>query len=250
VTCHKINDLLSPYADGELDLVRDLEFERHLEACPVCAAALEWTRSLSARLSDQALYHQPPADLHRRVRTSLARANGARLRTVFLPWRWLGTIAAAAALVALALWGATRASWPRSAEEHVAREVVAGHVRSLMANHLLDVESSDQDTIKPWFFGKVDFVPEVKDLAGQGFRLAGGRLDYIDNRPAAALVYLRDKHVINVFTWRAAGDDATLEYLERQGYHLICYADNDRTYWVVSDLNEQELRAFTELLRQ
>ncbi len=248
MTCDEIHELLSPYADGELDLVRDLEFERHLRECAACDVALERTRSLSARLGDPALYHEPPADLSRRVRISLARANRPRGRLPSLPWGRLGVVAAAAALVAIAFWGVLRAASP-PAEELLAREVVAGHVRSLMANHLFDVESSDQHTVKPWFLGKVDFVPEVKDLAGQGFPLAGGRLDYVDNRPAAALVYRREKHVINVFVWRAAANDAPLVCLERQGYHLIGWTDHDRTFWVVSDLNEQELRAFAELLR-
>jgi anti-sigma factor RsiW len=131
----------------------------------------------------------------------------------------------------------------------VAREVVAGHVRSLMENHLLDIESSDRHTVKPWFLGKVDVVSEVRDLADKGFRLVGGRLDYLDDRPAAALVYRHDKHVLNVFVWRSAGKDAAPVLLNRQGYHLIRWNENGRAFWVVSDLNEQDLREFVELLR-
>jgi anti-sigma factor RsiW len=253
VTCEEIRGLLSPYADGELDLVRDLEIEQHLRECPVCAAAVERSRSLSTLLRDPSLYHKPPAGLQRRVRASLGRMGGARARgrRVSLPWSWLGVVAAAAALVALALWGTLQGRSVLSRDELLAREVVAAHVRSLMLpSHTLDVESSDQHTVKPWFIGKVDFVPEVKNLEPQGFPLTGGRLEYIDDRPAAALVYARAKHVINVFIWRSADKDHPPEFLERQGYHLIRWADNERMFWVISDLNEKELREFAELLRR
>jgi anti-sigma factor RsiW len=251
VTCEEIGNLLSPYADGELDLVRALEVERHLESCPACAAALERVHSLSARLGDGALYYQPPADLRGRVRASLGRAAGGRGRLAVLPWRWIGAAAAAAALVAVALWGTIRAVSVPSAEELLAREVVAAHVRStLVDSHLVDRESSNQHVVKPWFIGKVDFAPEVKDLSAEGFPLRGGRLDYIDGQNTAVLVYERGQHVINVFVWRAAGKDTTPEYLKRQGYHLIRWTAGGRAFWVVSELNETELREFVELLRR
>ena len=247
MTCEEIGSLLSPYADGELDLVRGVEIERHLEGCPACAAALERTRSLSSALGNPALYHQAPPDLHRRVRAAVRRAGGPGNR---LGWRPLLAAAAAAALLAaVALWSAVRGQSP-PADERLAQEVVASHVRSLMLErHRVDVESSDQHTVKPWFIGKVDVAPAVKDLSTEGFPLLGGRLDYLDGRPAAALVYERKKHAINVFVWQVAGKDRPLEVLERQGYHLIRWTDNERSFWVVSDLNAEELRQFAELLR-
>jgi anti-sigma factor RsiW len=248
VTCEEIRDLLSPYADGELDLVRDLEFERHLRECPACAQALERTRLLSTRLRDPALYHAPPPDLHERVRASLPRSNRGRLSSP--PWRRLGALTAAAALVAVAVAGAVWGLTAPSAEDLLVRDVVARHVYSLMLTKpRLDVESSDQHTVKPWFIGKLDFAPEVKDLSAEGFPLLGGRLDYLDGRPAAALVYGRQKHVINVFVWRTAGRNRPPQTLERQGYHLIHWADGDRTTWIISDLNNEELRRFADLLR-
>jgi anti-sigma factor RsiW len=230
-----------------------LEIEQHLRECPVCAGAVERTRSLSTRLRDPSLYHKPPADLHRRIRLSLRQMGGARERgrRVSLPWGWLSVAAAAAALVAVAIWGAFQGRSAFSRDELLAREVVVAHVRSLMLpGHTLDVESSDQHTVKPWFIGKVDFVPEVKNLEPQGFPLTGGRLEYIDDRPAAALVYARAKHVINVFIWRSADKYRPPEFLERQGYHLIRWTDNERMFWVISDLNETELREFAKLLRR
>jgi anti-sigma factor RsiW len=249
VTCEEARGLLAPYADGELDLVRGLEVERHLEGCPGCMAALEGTRSLSRALADPALYYQATPDLQRRVRASVRRAAGLGDRPA---WRPIVAAAAAVVLVAAALWlvvGSRPA--PPPADELLAREVVSSHVRSLMLDrHRVDVESSDRHTVKPWFLGKVDVAPEVKDLSAEGFPLLGGRLDYLDGRPAAALVYARRKHIINVFVFRADGKDRPPEALERQGYHLVRWADNGRTVWVVSDLNATELRDFAELLRR
>lgn len=252
MTCEEVRDLLSPYADGELDLVRGVEIERHLQECPACAAAIKRTRALSAMLGDAALYHEPPADLHGRVRAALRRANGARGRLASLPWRQIGAAAAAVVLVAFGLWGAVIALSTPSRDELLAQEVIASHVHSLMADriHLVDKKSSNQHVVKPWFIDKVDFAPEVKDLSTEGFPLEGGRLDYIGGQHTAALVYERNQHVINVFVWRAAGKDRAPEYLERQGYHLMRWTDNGRMFWVVSDLNEAELREFVELLRR
>lgn len=250
MTCEEIRGLLSAYADGELDLVRELEIERHLRECPTCAEVVQRSRSLSSRLRDPALYHKPPANLHRRVRVSLRQRGAGRERVRPLALPWLGA-AAAVVLMALALWSALPGRPTLAHDEMLAREVVAAHVRSLMLpRHTLDVESSDQHTVKPWFIGKVDVVPEVKDLTPQGFPLSGGRLEYLDDRPAAALVYTRAKHVINVFIWRTAPNDHPPEFLVRQGYHLIRWTDKERMFWVISDLNERELRQFAELLRR
>src|SRR5262249_48818712 len=152
-----------------------------------------------------------------------------RGRRVSLPLGWLGVAAAAAALVVVALWGALQEPSAPPHDELLARQVVAAHVRSVMLpRHTLDVEDSNQHTVKPWFSGKVDVVPEVKDLTPQGFPLTGGRLDYIDDRPAAALVYTRAKHIINVFIWRTAEKDSPPAFLNRQGYHLIHWNDKER----------------------
>ena len=137
-----------------------------------------------------------------------------------------------------------------STEEILTREVVSGHVRSLMANHLTDVPSSDRHTVKPWFNGKLDFSPPVQDFVKQGFPLVGGRLDYLNNRPAAALVYARDKHLINLFIWPSSdSSDAGTKSETRQGYHVFHWTRSGMTYWAVSDVEKSQLQEFVQLVQ-
>jgi anti-sigma factor RsiW len=128
--------------------------------------------------------------------------------------------------------------------------VVASHIRSLMLNHLSDVASTDQHTVKPWFDGKLDFSPVVEDFASKGYPLVGGRLDYLNKQPVAALVYQRAKHIINLFSWPDDRPDLkeALQTATLQGYHLIHWVQGGSNYWAVSDLNESELTAFVQLL--
>jgi anti-sigma factor RsiW len=149
------------------------------------------------------------------------------------------------------------------ADQFLATQLIASHVRSLMANHLTDVASSDQHTVKPWLDARLDFAPPVVDLSQQGFPLIGGRLDYLDNRPVAALVYQRRKHFINLFVWRAeAGADRTtrsagnkqrpftLKAISRQGYQLLHWLDSEFNYWAVSDISAKELQEFEQLFEE
>ena len=141
--------------------------------------------------------------------------------------------------MALALWSVMPLWIKSSAPDYALQELVAGHVRSLMVDHLTDVTSSDSHTVKPWFEGKLDFSPPVPDLSTQGFRFVGGRLEYLDQRSVAALVYQRRDHVINLFMWPAQPEVGGYETMvTRQGYHLAHWQEAGMSYWAVSNLNQ------------
>jgi anti-sigma factor RsiW len=139
----------------------------------------------------------------------------------------------------------------RTTRNTIADQVIGNHVRSLLATHLVDVASSDQHTVKPWFDGKIDFAPAVRDLASDGFPLAGGRLDYLDGKTVVALVYQRNKHPINLFISPASGNrDTAPALITRRGYSLFHWTRGEMEYWAVSDLNQTELRQFSDLVAQ
>ena len=137
-----------------------------------------------------------------------------------------------------------------TSEDLIAREIVSAHIRSMMANHLTDVPSSDQHTVKPWFDGKLDFSPPVVDLGSKGFSLIGGRLDYAGNRPVAALVYQRRQHFVNLFVFPSVDNlESGNKMTARQGYNLIHWSRSGMTFWAVSDINLGELQEFSEYLQ-
>jgi anti-sigma factor RsiW len=248
--------------DGELDLVRTLQVERHLVECPACAKVRDQVEAVRCAVSNAALRWRAPAELAARIRGSL-QENGPELvagpgvvaRTApgdarSMSWRWLGIAAAVVAMTWLA------GTWllydsRGSPGELVAQQIVTSHIRSLLADHLMDVVSTDQHTVKPWFTGKLDFSPPVEDLADRGFVLSGGRLDVVGDQTVAALVYRHRKHVINLFIWPNNDElSAPPAALTRNGYHLRCWAGQEMHFAAISDLNEVELQEFADLLAQ
>lgn len=241
--CKETEKLIDGYVDGELDLIRNLEVERHLQQCARCSQGYQGHQALGNRIKASIPYFKAPADLQTRIQLSVRKAAKAEATARILHQPWLGIAAplAAAATLVLALMPLLKGP---SGEELLAREVLASHVRSLMADHLSDVASSDRHTVKPWFAGKLDFSPPVEDLAQAGFPLIGGRLEYLNNRPVAALVYHRQEHFINLFIWPATGSDSDVKKETRQGYHLFHWTRSGMTYWAVSDVEEKQLQAF------
>ena len=247
MNCAEIRLLLHAQADGELDAANSLELERHLKSCPACARERESLQSLRAVLRNGNLGFCAPESLKKDVRQFVRDLDGpraARGNSLQWLWKWLALGATAAAVLTLSLRPAGI-----SGHDAFLNEVMASHVRSLQVEHLTDVASSDQHTVKPWFEGKLDFAPEVKDFAAQKFSLIGGRLDYLDGRAVAALVYRRNKHLINVFVWPTAGA-LKPETENRRGYFIINCAANGLHYCLVSDLNPSELNELAGLLER
>lgn len=244
--CQDYEALLPGYIDGELDLMQSVEVERHLAGCAKCRRAVESQRALQSALRTAALYKEPRAGLSRDILRAAKRRERAAASPLVACGRRYSLVTAFAALLLLIGWGLGRFRTLPAETDLLANEALAGHVRSLMANHLVDVVSSDRHTVKPWFNGRVDYAPPVIEMADQGFPLAGGRLDYLDGRPVTALVYRRQRHIINLFLWPTSSADTGMELLARQGYHMIHWTRARLAYWVVSDLNPTELREFTE----
>jgi anti-sigma factor RsiW len=210
----------------------DPALAEHLESCPSCV------------IGAHALYYEAPPGLERKIRQSLRRETKAH--SYLQDWR-LAAIAASLLLIASLAANIQLFRSRVPAQQLTADAVISAHLRSLAGKHLLDVPSSDQHTVKPWFNGKLDFSPPVKTLPG--FPLIGGRLEYLEGRPAAALIYGRNKHIINLFIWPVP-KPAPQKTTTHNGYHLETWSSDGMTFWAVSDLNEPELQDFITLYRQ
>ena len=247
--CAHAQTLLDSHLDRELDPVRSLEMEEHLHGCARCAQSYSERDAMRRSLKTESLYFKAPADLQKRIQRSVRQAAKAEAPAGWFSGLWF-KIAAPLATAALVVLMLVPYFGGPSSDQLLTQEVVASHIRSLMVNHLADVPSTDQHTVKPWFNGKLDFSPPVSDLAKQGFPLIGGRLDYLNNRPVAALVYQRDKHVINVFVWPSGNSAQTGGSIKtQQGYHVIRWTGSGMNFWVVSDLEQNQLAKFTDLLK-
>ncbi len=250
MNCSEANDLMQGHLDHELDLVRAIEIEKHMEACKACSEAYRQYKTLQSALKEQGQYYSAPEYLQSRIRSALAlpRAHKATpwSRTLSLTWLNFGASLALAVVATLGLSLYLVAPPP---SELLTEDIISSHVRSLMANHLADIASSDQHTVKPWFTGKLDFSPPVTDLTAQDFALVGGRLDYLDNRPVAALVYRHRQHLVNLFIWPATPAEVSApDTLSKQGYNLIHWAHAGMVFWAISDLDLAELKEFVAAL--
>lgn len=253
MSCDFSGTLLHAYLDSELDAVRAAEFERHLETCRDCTATLGAAESLRSSLQRVQLYETAPPGLRKRIRSELklsgTRASGSSVAA----WRWLAA-AAVILLVTGVAWYAVprfRGTTSESASSVTATEVIDAHIRSLQPGHLTDVASTDQHTVKPWFDGKIDFIPPVHDFMDEGFPLIGGRLDVLGQRNVAALVYGRRKHFINVFVWPTKEPDTPIHPPgSRQGYQWVHWRHEGMEFCAVSDVSAQDLHDLAQLIVQ
>jgi anti-sigma factor RsiW len=293
VSCDRSETVLHGYFDNELDALSAADFERHLEQCYDCSVALESLKSLRSSLNDSQLYAKTPSAVREKMlaqmgavknsaknsggsaATTSAATNSATISfakpdstTSAKPssrtgsgqtWQWLA-IAAALLLALFGTWRVISITRAPDANATLTAEVVDAHLRSLQPGHLTDVLSTDQHTVKPWFDGKIDFAPPVRDFAEQGFPLQGGRLDIINHRTVAALVYGRRKHLINVFIWP---DDPSAPFMakhiavdtdpvsgSRQGYQYMSWHRSGMQFYATSDVNSADLQQLYTLLTQ
>jgi anti-sigma factor RsiW len=247
VDCREVEGLLDAYHDRELEPALSTSVRDHVDTCAGCRQRLANVESVG-RMIRRAPYYQAPDALR-------ARLTHPRTRSVasshLLAW------AAAVVMVASlggSIWfvrSSARVARTPDPVDAVAQEVVSSHVRALMGEHLFDVRSTDQHTVKPWFLGKLDFSPPVTDLAQIGFPLTGGRLDYVAGHPVAALVYTRGQHTINVFVWPEV-PDAVRSSDERaiRGFHVRHWTHGGMSYWAVSDVNDVDLDQFVHALQR
>ncbi|HSC47423.1 MAG TPA: anti-sigma factor [Gammaproteobacteria bacterium] len=248
MNCTELRALLHGYVDGELDLVKSLEVEEHLRTCAACARLVANQQKLKAAFAQDGLRYAPDAGLQWRVMSALKKEQRKEPGAArpWLPW---GGALAASLLAALVLWRVAPVGL--SAQDALVAEVTSDHVRSLMANHLTDVLSTDQHTVKPWFDGKLAFAPPVTDFKDQGFPLVGGRLDFLAGHPVAAIVYQRRRHYVNVFVCPENPDLSTASFeASHDGYNLIHWNRSGMNFWAVSDLNTAELQNLVTLLQE
>jgi anti-sigma factor RsiW len=242
------------YFDAQVDAVTAANIEGHLEHCAECRALLQDLEQLSAAMQRDLTHLRAPAELRARLSRALDQESRPQSSRHFrwprlrLPLQsfWAGTFSggfatAVVAILAFMIWA------PRLANPLV-DDLVGAHLRSLMSSHLIDVVSTDKHTVKPWFAGHTDVSPVVADFEPQGYRLIGGRADYLDHQRAAVVVYQHGPHVINVFSW-AASQRALPANATRNGYHLIFWKSGDLEYCAVSDTAPDELLALVRLLQ-
>lgn len=248
MACELSQNQLQAYFDGELDALSAASFEKHLESCPECKRQLEAEQSLRNSIQQVDMYERVPGSLREKLQGGATKVTPIPARAPAKPasWGWLA-VAAALLLVVLVGWRQfSRMSGPPSTQ-FVASTLVDAHLRSLQPGHLTDVESTDQHTVKPWFDGRLDFAPPVHDFSADGFPLVGGRLDIVQGRTVAALVYGRRKHIINVFVEKSQPGSSWQGSGSAQGYQWLGWQADGFSLCAVSDVSSADLNTLREL---
>jgi anti-sigma factor (TIGR02949 family) len=245
MSCDNCRDALNAYVDGELDANDRREVAEHLSTCAACSAEYKALGDARKRVKEGLVRYKAPDVLKARIRASVEQINRPMLVPTPRTRSWWRTAVAGGAIAvasSLATFAVTR---PSASDASIANEIVTSHIRSLMPGHLIDVASSDQHNVKPWFNGRVNLSPTVPDLSSQNFKLLGGRLDYVDGRAVPVVVYQRRQHLINVYSWPASDASTSAPKTSTvNGYHLVEWRRGGIEQWAVSDLNVTELHEF------
>lgn len=252
MNCNEVGTLVAAYADRELDGLREHAIEKHLRGCAGCAAIHHNVLALRARLRAELPYFPASPALRARVRATLGAMRAAvppRPRPATDRWRWLtgGALAGCTATMLAWVLGTAVIDWRTN--DDFATAVVASHVRATLGNHLIEVASSDQHTVKPWLSARLDYSPPVQDLANEGFALTGGRLDTLERRPIATLVYRYRLHTIDVFVRPESAHAPPPPALRTVRGFNVAHASGSGMDWIaVSDVSADVLTPFVQRL--
>jgi anti-sigma factor RsiW len=260
MTCEQLHAQLDPFFDNELGLTEAQKIQQHLEQCPACEAEYAARLAVRQALQKPEVQFTLPSDLRDQIQAELSKQlPDAPQRT----WAWprfefphwlLPSLAGAAAVLGLWFGSNLFLTANRSANSLLASvpaQLVSDHMRSLLPDHLIDVVSTDQHTVKPWFAGKLSFSPPVYDFSDQGFKLVGGRLDYLGNQEIAAVVFQHRQHYINLFVWPKTGSGEVADtLLQKEGFNMYGWEANGLVMWAVTDADMDGLKTFVDLQKK
>ena len=253
MSCQRAQELIHGFVDGELNGPQTEEVERHIDHCEDCKLEYGTQITLRSSFQDTSLYYRAPTHLKKSIRASLEKEVSANVPRRAFRWGWAFVGVSLTVLLAIGIvWKIVPLFIHPSPDELLGQEIVTDHVRSLqMPNHLAAVISSDQQTVKSWFNSKVDFSPPIRDFVDRDFRLYGGRLDDLNNKTVATIIYQRRSHYINLYVWPAEHQHTTdAVTTQREGYNLIHWTTSGLNCWAISDLTNAELRDFADLVQK
>jgi anti-sigma factor RsiW len=246
--CNEVNRFLDAYVDGEIELTRQVDVEAHLANCGECKKAVEAVTKFRRSIKMNKPVYKAPPELEADVRAALRKVSKSEIRWIAELRRPLLYAAAIliVCLLCIAVWIATS----KTQERALIAQAISNHSHSLLADHLLDFAAADRHLLKTWFTGKLDYFPPVADLSEAGYKLVGGWLDMLENRPVAAIVYSHQDHVINEFVWPAGRRTIDFDVQAHQGYSMCGWNKSGFNYLIISDLSQENIETFEDQIRE
>jgi anti-sigma factor RsiW len=243
--CEHTTVLLSGMIDSALGPIARFRVQRHVAGCNACAAKLEELGAMQSAIRTKLPYHRAPPGLAASIGAALPREEPPR---VVRPWFRMPAFSLAGTGMVGALAGVALTVLVMGGQNNPTMSVIDSHIRSLQADHLTDVLTSDQHTVKPWLSARLNISPPVLELKDAGFPLVGGRQDYVDGHPTAVVVYRHAKHVINLFAWASSGEDEAFRDVSQQGFNVVTWRHDGMAYYAVSDVEAGQLAQFARLV--